>query len=89
MRITIDGETRRCVVCGRVLPQRLFRYKGGTCRLCMADSMSRISFAPQDITHKVCGRCHRDLPISEFTRDKHKKDGYNYACKTCVKEHKR
>ena len=34
---------------------------------------------------KVCSRCKRELPISEFSKDKSSKDGLQYCCKKCKK----
>lgn len=36
-----------------------------------------------DIATKVCKRCHRELPISEFGRHSKTKDGYQPVCKEC------
>lgn len=40
---------------------------------------------------KVCCRCHTPKPLSEFTKSKARKDGYNPSCKVChrayVKQH--
>lgn len=39
---------------------------------------------------KVCSRCGRELPISEFCKDKRRKDGIYVYCKQCVsKYHKK
>lgn len=37
-------------------------------------------------TIKKCSKCLIEKPISEFFRDKQKRDGYNPHCKTCDKE---
>lgn len=34
---------------------------------------------------KVCSRCKRELPISEFNKNKRNKDGLQYYCKKCKK----
>lgn len=36
------------------------------------------------MTEKKCGRCGEIKPISEFTKNKSRKDGLNVYCKTCV-----
>ena len=36
---------------------------------------------------KVCTKCGRELPLSEFNKDKATKDGLTYWCKLCYKEH--
>ena len=36
---------------------------------------------------KVCGKCGRVLPVEQFSKDKTKKDGLNYKCKECDKQH--
>lgn len=35
---------------------------------------------------KVCKKCGRELPISEFNKDKHRKDGLDYRCRECNKK---
>ena len=35
---------------------------------------------------KVCNRCRRELPLSEFYRMKAAPDGHQYTCKTCLEE---
>lgn len=40
---------------------------------------------PQMAT-KVCNRCHRELPVSEFSRNHTRKDGYQCQCKDCQRE---
>ena len=32
---------------------------------------------------KVCKKCGRELPLSEFPKNRHSKDGYLNTCKTC------
>jgi len=34
---------------------------------------------------KVCPKCGRELPLSEFNKDKSRKDGLNVYCKECRK----
>jgi len=38
------------------------------------------------ITSKVCSKCHEDLPLLHFGKNKRKKDGYDIRCKNCYKE---
>lgn len=33
---------------------------------------------------KECHKCHQFKPLTEFSRDKNKKDGYTYLCKECA-----
>ena len=35
---------------------------------------------------KVCNRCHRSLPLTEFHRNHTRKDGYQCQCKECQRE---
>ena len=35
---------------------------------------------------KVCNRCHKEKPLSEFYRRAESPDGYQYTCKTCLME---
>lgn len=39
-----------------------------------------------DVVTKVCNRCHRILPVSEFNRKASTKDGYQFQCKECQAE---
>ena len=34
-----------------------------------------------------CGKCHEIKEVSEFSKNKNKKDGVNITCKECVKEY--
>lgn len=36
---------------------------------------------------KVCNKCGRQLPLSNFHKQSKSKDGYTYACKECVAEY--
>ena len=36
---------------------------------------------------KVCSKCGRELPLSEFNKQKSKKDGLCYWCKSCAREY--
>jgi len=35
---------------------------------------------------KMCGKCHKVLPVSEFYSNKSKPDGLSGYCKECMKE---
>lgn len=37
---------------------------------------------------KICSKCGRELPISEFSKDKSKKDGLQAYCKECNKQYR-
>ena len=39
------------------------------------------------MTNKVCTKCKKTLPSSNFHKDKQKKDGLNSSCKLCVKKY--
>jgi len=39
-----------------------------------------------EVLTKVCARCHRELPITEFHRNRTRKDGYQRECKECQRE---
>ena len=41
---------------------------------------------PKEIATKVCRRCHKELPVSEFNRHSRSRDGYQPFCKDCQKE---
>ena len=34
---------------------------------------------------KQCNKCKSKLPLTEFSKDKSRKDGYKYNCKSCCK----
>ena len=36
---------------------------------------------------KLCYKCSKTKPITEFNKDKSKQDGLNYCCKECTKEY--
>ena len=36
---------------------------------------------------KHCNKCSRNLPLSEFHKDKTNKDGLNRWCMDCKKQH--
>lgn len=33
--------------------------------------------------YKICTKCGKELPLSEFHKNKRNKDGYEYQCKEC------
>jgi len=35
----------------------------------------------------TCGKCRKDLPVTEFNKDRARKTGYAWQCKTCRKEY--
>jgi hypothetical protein len=37
-------------------------------------------------TTKICSKCGRELPLSEFTKNKSRKDGLQAWCKSCRSE---
>ena len=36
---------------------------------------------------RICCRCKQDKPISEYYKDRRKKDGHRFECKKCSKEY--
>lgn len=42
----------------------------------------------ENITKK-CSKCGRELPLSEFNKDKSRKDGLQSYCKSCQKQYKK
>ena len=42
-----------------------------------------------DIKTKVCPKCGRELPITEFALNKTYKDGHNKQCKDCINAYQR
>ena len=37
------------------------------------------------IETKKCAKCHKDLPVTAYWKDKRNKDGLNCYCKECMK----
>lgn len=37
------------------------------------------------MTEKQCSKCNEILPITEFSKNKSKRDGFNTYCKSCMK----
>lgn len=42
-----------------------------------------------ETTTKICCKCRRELPVSEFYKAKNSKDGYQGVCKECAREYHR
>lgn len=40
----------------------------------------------KEINTKVCAKCGRELPIENFNKSSHNKDGYQWWCRDCMKE---
>lgn len=38
---------------------------------------------------KYCSKCHRELPVECFSKDKRMKDGYQFYCKSCQNKYRR
>ena len=38
---------------------------------------------------KECTRCHRELPLEQFSKDKNQSDGLCKICKECTREYKK
>ena len=36
---------------------------------------------------KICSKCRTLMPLSNFSKNKTKKDGYSYHCKECMKKY--
>lgn len=36
---------------------------------------------------KICTKCKKKKPLSDFHRNRKSKDGYHYRCKICIKEY--
>jgi hypothetical protein len=51
--------------------------------ICKGDAV--MSYLPST---KVCSKCKKEKPVSEFHKDKHAKDGKCYSCKVCTKNHR-
>ena len=48
--------------------------------------MSMAAVETQDLIGKLCKRCGRVLPLSEFSKHRSTKDGLQIYCKDCQKE---
>ena len=40
-------------------------------------------------TLKTCGKCKQELPREQFSKNKSAKDGLDWTCKGCTREHHR
>jgi len=87
--LTSSSSMNNCGTCKNYLELPLV---GPTCRktqksisYLMVKDCWEDKTAP-DIVTKVCNRCHRTLPITEFCRKSTEKDGYQRQCKECQKE---
>lgn len=40
----------------------------------------------EEIKTKVCKRCGKEAPITEFSKNKQSKDGHNIYCRKCRNE---
>lgn len=40
----------------------------------------------EEIKTKVCKRCGKEAPITEFSKNKQSKDGHHIYCRTCRNE---
>ena len=49
-------------------------------------SNTKISFMNTEITTKVCPKCGRELPTSEFNKASRSKDGLQCWCRACQHE---
>lgn len=60
-----------------------------------ATNLRRESYESSNLSGgpKICSKCREDKPLSEYTKNKRKKDGLNHSCKIChrkyVNEHYR
>ncbi len=43
------------------------------------------STTPAPVERKVCRKCHRDLPMSSFSRNRTSKDGRQFWCRWCLR----
>ena len=37
----------------------------------------------ENIEYKICNKCNKEKPLSEFSKNKRMKDGYLNQCKEC------
>lgn len=48
-----------------------------------------VNLAEKQMSTKFCTGCRRELPVSEFYRNRCMKNGLNYYCKTCHRDYSR
>lgn len=53
--------------------------------LAVKDCFEARTTGPEILT-KRCNRCHRELPLAEFSRNHTQRDGYQRQCKDCQRE---
>jgi hypothetical protein len=50
--------------------------------------MKQMDEATTTPTMKTCGKCKRTLPVSEFSKDRSRRDGLLYRCKACDRQYR-
>lgn len=86
------NATRTCSACGRTLPQKQFRHQRLAdglhvrCRDCRRRPkvMRRSPLPPTPAGIKACGKCLKTKSVSDFGRNKCKKDGLTDWCRGCT-----
>lgn len=48
--------------------------------------MTKICHSEPDL-RKRCGKCGRELPISEFNKNRNSRDGHSFRCRSCASEY--
>jgi DNA-directed RNA polymerase subunit RPC12/RpoP len=87
-----DGHTlnRVCIDCGKPITKQAIRCLDCSKKILiqrMKENAHLYNSKQEEPTHKICGRCQKDLPVSEF--HKHNKDYFQPDCKKCqVKTYK-
>jgi len=87
-------ETKICPKCKKELPLDMFyknkRYKDGKCSHCKTCLRSYAKYTNDNIYPsstdgtKVCAKCGKRLPMTDFHAGKHNRDGRASYCKICA-----
>lgn len=90
------GSLKRCSGCGVERPRSEFHRHSGCpdglqrrCKDCAREDQQRLAAknrarGVQDKGEKLCGMCGATRPLSEFGRDRARKDGRSYYCRDCL-----
>lgn len=98
LRQNSSGEYKKCSKCGENYPIEMYSFRSdtnkfrGQCSMChkgyhkstwLKGMLSEYMYS---IGIKECSKCGSNLPIEEFTIDKHTKTGLASNCKDCKRD---
>lgn len=90
-------EEKKCNSCGHLYPRTQFTILSNSkdglshiCKSCEAERRKKKKLlwkiersTKEQITHKICPSCNRDLPVSAYYKMEGWKDGVSFYCKIC------